>query len=84
MPVAATEIPETVQQVFSMELLKISSMCEVGNHKVFLGLPSDLLRKEVNFFLNLLNTSVETVTLSRVNFFKPFPKICQQNFLHFK
>ena len=35
---SATEVPEIVQLVFNMELLAISSMCEIGSeHKVCLG-----------------------------------------------
>ena len=43
--VPATEVPETVQLVFSMELLTIYSICEVrSEHKVILELPEDLQR----------------------------------------
>ena len=41
--VAATEVPETVQPVFSMEQLAMSGMSEVrSENKFVVGLPSDL------------------------------------------
>ena len=40
--VPATEVPETVQLVFSMELLAIYSPSEArSEHKFFFGLPED-------------------------------------------
>ena len=41
----ATEVPKTVQLVFSMELSALSSMSEIrSEYKVFMGLPEDLQR----------------------------------------
>ena len=64
--VPATEVPDAVQLVFSMELLAISSMSEVGSEFV-LGLPSHLQR--VLCRTKITPPGVENVFF----FFKPFP-----------
>ena len=52
---SVTYVPEIVQLDFSMELLAISSMCEVGSRG------GTLLVNLVNFFLQADSTSIKGI-----------------------